>query len=65
MKHAGLGIYITYKGKQYSFAQGIGCQGILHAKLRALVTSFHLLRKLKLPIESTRICLITDKQSML
>ena len=44
-KHAGLGIYITYNGKQYSFAQGIGCQEILHAELRALVTSFHLLRK--------------------
>ena len=62
-KHAGLGIYIMYKGKQYSFAQGIRCQGILHAELRALVTSFHLLRKLKLPIESTHICLITDNKA--
>ena len=62
-KHAGLGIYITYNGKQYSFAQGIGCQEILHAELRALVTSFHLIRKLGLPIDTTPICLITDNKT--
>ena len=61
-KYAGFGIIIKFKGKTYRFAQGIGCQDILYAELRALVAGFKLAEWLKLPIASTPICILTDSR---